>query len=88
MKLLKNLAIATVIGTLSFSAFAAKEISREQAKAMKLEMIGTIDTISTLTPSDAKARLSEKADAKGGKYFVVIAAAEKNHTHAFAEVYK
>lgn len=88
MKLLKTFAVATVISTLSFSAFAAKEITREQAKEMKLTMIGTIDTNSTLDPMDAKKHLSEKADEKGGKYFVVIAASEDAHTHGFAEVYK
>ncbi|PIJ51243.1 hypothetical protein BL250_05860 [Erwinia sp. OLTSP20] len=88
MKLLSTLTTAALISTLSFSAFAAQEISREKAKEMKLEMIGTVDTNSTLSPIDAKKHLSDKADAKGGKYYVIIAAAGKGHIHATAEVFK
>ncbi|SFN42983.1 Protein of unknown function [Izhakiella capsodis] len=88
MKLFKTLTAAAIISTLSFSVFAAQEITREKAKEMKLEMIGTVDTNSTLSPMDAKRILSGKADEKGGKYFVVIAAGDNGHVHATAEVYK
>ncbi|OON39340.1 hypothetical protein BTJ39_13740 [Izhakiella australiensis] len=88
MKLLQSLTAAAIISTLSFSVFAAQEISREKAKEMKLEMIGTVDTNSTLDPMDAKQHLAKKADEKGGKYYVIIAAAGKGHLHATAEVYK
>jgi len=75
-------------GVQAFNASAAQEITRKQAQEMKLEKIGTVTTNSTTSPMDADARLSEKADAKGGKYYVIVAAQEGNHDHALADVYK
>ncbi|WP_455818372.1 YdgH/BhsA/McbA-like domain containing protein [Pseudomonas cerasi] len=75
-------------GVMAFNATAAQEITREKAQEMKLEKIGTVTTNSTVSPMDAKARLSDKADAKGGKYYVIIAAQQGNHDHALADVYK
>lgn len=75
-------------GVLAFNATAAQEITREKAQEMKLEKIGTVTTNSTTSPMDAKVRLSKKADAKGGKYYVIIAAQQGNRDHALAEVYK
>lgn len=75
-------------GVQAFTASAAQEITREKAKEMKLEKVGTVTTNSTMSPMDARARLSDKADAKGGKYYVIIAAQEGNRDHALADVYK
>lgn len=74
--------------TFVFSASAAELISRQQAQDMNLELIGTITTTTTNAPMDAKADLSKKADEKGGKYYVIIAADERGRTVAAAEVYK
>lgn len=80
---------ALLLTTLAaFNASAAEQITREKAQEMKLEKVGTVTTNSTLDPMDANARLSEKADALGGKYYVIIAAQQGNHDHALAEVYK
>lgn len=49
-----------------FTAGAAEQITREKAQEMKLEKIGTVTTNSTNDPMDANARLSKKADEKGG----------------------
>ncbi|MGF6560060.1 DUF1471 domain-containing protein [Erwinia aphidicola] len=86
----KIIAVSTLLVTaaFTFNASAAQEISREKAAEMKLEKVGTVTTNSTLDPMDAKKHLSKKADEKGGKYFVIIAADEGDHTHALAEVYK
>lgn len=71
-----------------FNVSAAELITREKAAEMKLEKIGTVTTNSTLDPMDAKRHLSKKADEKGGKYYVIIAADVDDHTHALADVYK
>lgn len=87
MKTLNTIVAAVLLGTFSFGAMAAKEISREEAT--KYEKIGVIDTSGKTTdPMDTKAELSRLADEKGGKYFVVIAAREKGRFSATAEVYK
>lgn len=87
MKTLKVMAVAVLLGTFSFGAMAAEEISKEEA--MKYEKIGTITTTAeTTSPMDAKAELSRLADEKGGKYFVVLAAREHGRIDAIAEVYK
>ncbi|MTD29131.1 YdgH/BhsA/McbA-like domain containing protein [Erwinia sorbitola] len=88
MKQIIVTAVLSLAGLLAFNASAAQEITRQQALDMKLEKIGTVTTNSTLDPMDANARLSEKADAKGGKYYVIIAAQQGNHDHALADVYK
>ncbi len=87
MKTLKMIVASVLLGTVSFGAMAAKEITREEAA--KYEKIGVVDTTSQATdPMDAKAQLSRLADEKGGKYFVVIAAREHGRFSATAEVYK
>ncbi|WP_455814663.1 YdgH/BhsA/McbA-like domain containing protein [Pseudomonas graminis] len=88
MKQFIAVAALLFVGVQAFNASAAQEITREQAQEMKLEKIGTVTTNSTTSPMDADARLSEKADAKGGKYYVIIAAQEGNHDHALADVYR
>jgi len=87
VKTLKMIVASVLLGTVSFGAMAAKEITREEAA--KYEKIGVVDTTSQATdPMDAKAQLSRLADEKGGKYFVVIAAREHGRFSATAEVYK
>lgn len=87
MKTLKVAAAAVLLGTFSFGAMAAQEITREQAK--EYEKIGRVDTSGVMSsPMDAKAELSRLADEKGGNYYVVIAADEANRVNATAEVYK
>lgn len=89
MKLLKNLAVALVISGLSFTAIAAKEITKQEAEANNYEKIGTVSTTGEATsPMDVKKALSKLADEKGGKYYVIIAEREKGKFDADAEVYK
>lgn len=87
-KMKMSVITATVLaGTLSFSALAAQEISKEEAT--KYEKVGTVSTTAeTTSPMDAKEELSKLADEKGGKYFVVIAGREHGKVSAIAEVYK
>ena len=89
MKLVTGIVASLVIGALSFGAFAAKEITKEDVAKMKLTKIGNITTSKTTSPMDAKHDLSKKADELGGKYYVIIAG-EKNerNVHGNADVYK
>lgn len=89
MKFLKNLAIALIVGGISFGAIAAKEITKEEAKTNNYEMIGTVSTSTEATsPMEVRHELSKLADEKGGKYYVIIAEGEKNKFYGNAEVYK
>ena len=86
MKLVTGMVASLVIGTLSFGAFAAKEIQKEDVAKMNLTKVGSI---TTSRPMDARRDLSKKADELGGKYFVVIAGQKNEKTvHANADVYK
>jgi hypothetical protein len=89
MKAMKWVVASMVMGAVSFSAFAAKEVTREEVQKMNLEKIGTISTTAeTTAPMDAKKELSKAADEKGGKYFMVIGGTEHGKISATAEVYK
>ncbi|QGY30859.1 DUF1471 domain-containing protein [Pantoea cypripedii] len=89
MKIINTVLAAVVMGAVSFSALAAKEVTKEQVKEMKLEKIGTVHTTAeTTSPMDAKAALSKMADEKGGKYFLVIAGREHGKFSGIADVYK
>ena len=80
---------AVMLCTLSFGAFAAKEIQKEDVAKMNLTKVGSITTSRTTSPMDARRDLSKKADELGGKYFVVIAGQKNEKTvHANADVYK
>ena len=88
MNMLKTVAVL-MIGGISFGAFAAKEVTKEEVQKMNLEKIGTVNTTSeTTSPMDAKEALSKLADKKGGKYFLVIAGREHGKFSATADVYK
>ncbi|QEW30484.1 DUF1471 domain-containing protein [Erwinia billingiae] len=89
MKIFKTVAISLLVGSVSFTAMAAKEVTKEEVKTMNLEKIGTVTTTAEATsPMDAKKDLSKKADEKGGKYYLVIAGREHGKFSATADVYK
>lgn len=89
MKMMKWVVASMVMSAVSFSAFAAKEVTKEEVQKMNLEKIGTVTTSGKATaPMDAKRELSKKADEKGGKYFLVIAGREEGRINATAEVFK
>lgn len=86
---MKTLAVAALALALPFSALAAKEVTKEEVKTMKLEKIGTVHTTAeTTSPMDAKKVLSQRADEKGGKYYLIIAGREHGKFSATADVYK
>lgn len=89
MKIFKTMAISLLVGSVSFSALAAKEVTKEEVETMKLQKIGTVTTTAeTTSPSDAKEALSKMADEKGGQYFLVVAGREHGKFSAVADVYK
>lgn len=89
MKIFKTMAISLLVGSVSFSALAAKEVTKEEVETMKLQKIGTVTTTAeTTSPTDAKAELSKMADEKGGQYFLVVAGREHGKFSAVADVYK
>lgn len=90
MKLMKLLIISLVTGCMSFSALSAKELTKEDLAKNpgKYVKIGTVTTAAeTSAPMDAKDLLSKRADEKGGKYYVIIAAGEHGKVSAIADVY-
>lgn len=69
------------------SAFAAKEITKEEAK--QYEKVGEVSTTKEYTaPSDAMKDISQKADELGGKYFVITSGNEGDKIRGTATVYK
>ncbi|MGG5837442.1 YdgH/BhsA/McbA-like domain containing protein [Huaxiibacter chinensis] len=89
MKMIKGIVTALVVGSLSFSAFAAQELEKDKVKDMNLTKIGEITTSDTSAPMDAKKELSKKADELGGKYYVVTSAEKyTKDVRATADVYK
>lgn len=89
MKIFKTVAIGLLVGSVSFTALAAKEVTKEEVQKLKLEKIGTVNTTAeTSSPMDAKAVLSKLADEKGGKYYLIIAGREHGKFSAVADVYK
>ena len=89
MKIVNGIVASLVTVLLSFGAFAADEIQKEDVAKMNLTKVGDISTSEGTAPMDAKAELSKKADEAGGKYYVVTSAIKKeNNIHTTAEVYK
>lgn len=88
MKALLTAVPLALAAILSGNALAAEQITRDQAEEMNLVKLGSVTTETQSSPMDANARLSQKADALGGKYYVIIAADEKDRVHVLAEVCK
>ncbi len=69
------------------SAFAAKEITKEEAK--QYERVGEVSTTNEHSaPSDAMKEIPQKADEMGGKYFVITSGTEGHKIRGTATVYK
>lgn len=90
---MKKYLLALAISTITFGVSAATSISKEEVKHFKLTHVGSINVGSSngqvASPSDLHDELSKLADKKGGKYYVITAAAERGSNFvATAEVYK
>lgn len=85
-----NIVAMTLAGMLfAMNATAAEEITEQEAKEKGYKKIGTVHTTAKATaPMDAKKILSDRADKKGGKYYVIIAGRQHGRFSATADVYK
>ena len=90
MKIAKGVLVALTLGAVSFSALSAELLTKETYKEHKDQYVkvGTITTSGEMSPSDAKAELSKKADELGGQFYVVTSADTENKIHGTADVYK
>lgn len=89
MKLVTGIVASLVIGSLSFSVFAAEELQKDKVAEMNLTKVGEISTSGTTSPMDARKDLSDKADKLGGKYYVVTSALKnEKDVRGTADVYK
>lgn len=81
---------AIVACTLTFSSFAAEMMPQNDFDKVRnqYEKVGSISTSGETSAADAKAELSELADAKGGNIYVLTSGNTKNKMHATADVYK
>lgn len=87
MKIKTTVAALGLLSMVSFGAFDAQSISAEQASSM--QSLGTITTSGIDgSPSDIKAQLSDKADAKGATAYHIIEARIDGNYHATAEIYR
>ncbi|WP_302796371.1 peroxide/acid stress response protein YhcN [Hafnia paralvei] len=87
MKIKTTVAALGLLSMVSFGAFSAQSISAEQASSM--QSLGTITTSGIDgSPSDIKAQLSDKADAKGATAYHIIEARIDGNYHATAEIYR
>lgn len=88
MKKLKMGMIAVIVTSLTcVSAFAAKEITKQEAK--QYQKVGEVSTTNEYSaPSDAMKEISQKADEMGGKYFVITSGNEGKKIRGTATVYK
>jgi hypothetical protein len=92
---MKKVLLGTIaaLSMVAFSASAADLISKDEAHHFKLEYIDNISVGASAgkisSPSDLHAKLSDLADKKGGKYYVIIAAREHGpNFEAVAQVFK
>lgn len=84
--------LATVASFSTLAAEQAEQVSKQEISHFKLVKVGTINVSQSggqiSSPSDLREKLSELADAKGGKYYHIIAAREHGpNFEAVAEVY-
>lgn len=89
MKIVNGIVASLVTVLLSFGAFAADEIQKEDVAKMNLTKVGDIAASAGSEPVSVKEELSKKADEAGGKYYVITSDMKKSgHTHVTAEVFK
>lgn len=94
MKIKRSMVLATLVGlACSFGAQAAQNISKEEVQHFKLTKVGSISVSegggAISSPSDLHQEISKRADEKGAKYYVIIAAREHGpNFDAVADLYK
>lgn len=87
---MKKIIFGALACSLAFSSLAAEMMLKNDFEKVKnqYEKTGTVSTSGTLSPSDARAELSRKADQQGGDIFVLSSGNTDNKVHGTATVYK
>ncbi|MBI6152201.1 DUF1471 domain-containing protein [Serratia surfactantfaciens] len=90
----KAILVVSLVFTFSVSsAFSAEQVSQEQVDHFKLVKTGTVQVSQSAgeisSPSDLNSKLSVLTDAKGAKYYRIIAAGMRGtNVMGIAEIYK
>ncbi|MFJ5450149.1 multiple stress resistance protein BhsA [Pectobacterium carotovorum] len=85
MKNVKFFAAAVVLSTLSFGAFAADQVSSQQAHS--LEKVGVV-TATAHSLDSLQAQLAQKAEKAGANAFTITSATGDNQLRGTAITYK
>ncbi|GKW38689.1 multiple stress resistance protein BhsA [Pectobacterium carotovorum] len=85
MKNVKFFAAAVVLSTLSFGAFAADQVSSQQAH--NLEKVGVV-TATAHSLDSLQAQLAQKAEKAGANAFTITSATGDNQLRGTAIIYK
>ncbi|AWH87966.1 multiple stress resistance protein BhsA [Limnobaculum parvum] len=86
MKSIKYIATAAILTTLSFSTFAAEQVTRSQTE--NLDKIGTISASDARSLSALESKLAAKADALGASHYYITSASTSENIHGTAIIYK
>ncbi|MBT0727212.1 DUF1471 domain-containing protein [Rosenbergiella australiborealis] len=93
MKITRSILFAGLFGlSCSLTAQAAQNISKEEIQHFKLTKVGSVSVSETggliSSPMDLHKEISKRADEKGAKYYVIIAAREHGpNFDAIADLY-
>ncbi|MFV0548588.1 DUF1471 domain-containing protein [Limnobaculum zhutongyuii] len=86
MKSIKFIATAAILTTLSFSTFAAEQVTRTQTE--NLDKIGTVSASDARSLSALESKLAAKADAMGASHYYINSASTSENIHGTAIIYK
>lgn len=86
MKIVKIIATSAVLATLSFSSFAAEQVTKTQAE--NLDKIGEVSASDVHSLSGLESKLAAKAEAQGASRYYIISASTGDNIHGTAIIYK
>ncbi|SUB81798.1 Multiple stress resistance protein BhsA precursor [Pragia fontium] len=86
MKNVKLIATAAVLATLSFSSFAAQQVTRDQTE--NLDKIGSVSVSNSHGMSALEHKLAAKAEAQGASRYYIVSASTGNNMRGTAIIYK
>lgn len=86
MKIVKIIATSAVLATLSFSTFAAEQVTKSQT--VNLDKIGEVSASDTRSLSALESKLASKADAMGASRYYIVSASNGDNIHGTAIIYK
>lgn len=86
MRIFNIVTISLALATLSFSSFAAEQVTRSQTE--NLDKIGTISADSARSLSTLERKLADKANAQGASHYYIVSASNNNVMRGTAIIYK